>query len=181
MEKERGAKQAGKGLQYYSRMIHRVLGYLTLGMVVVYALSGILLIHRTGDFMKRSVAVEQTLQPGLSADELSAEVKLKRFKVLDETEQTIFFAEGQYDKATGKAAYVKKEVVAPFDKFIALHKLADKQSPAVAAFTTLFGVCLLLLGLTSLFMYKRKAKQFWTNMAYTGAGIALVVLLLLLM
>ncbi|MCF0202439.1 MAG: hypothetical protein HUK08_03650 [Bacteroidaceae bacterium] len=176
---ETTSKPAGRSLQYYSREIHRVLGYLTLGMVIVYALSGILLIHRTGDFMKHTAAVEQTLKPGLDADQLAAAMKMKTLKVQKETDQTIFFADGQYDKTSGKASYLKKEVVAPFDKFITLHKLADKQNHVVAVFTTIFGVSLFLLALTSLFMFKTKARQFKTNMAYTCIGAVLIVLLLM--
>ena len=176
---ETNDKKASKGLQYYSRAIHRVLGFLTLGMVMVYALSGILLIHRGSDFMKRSVAVELILKPGLDAEQLAPALKMKSLKVIDETEQTVFFADGQYDKQTGKASYLKKEVVAPFDKFISLHKLAGKQSPAIGIFTTIFGISLFLLALTSLFMFKTRAKQFKKNMVYMGIGVTVVLLLLL--
>ena len=174
-------KKTSKSLQYYAREIHRVLGYLTLGMTMVYALSGIVLIHRTGDFMKHVVPVEQTLTPNLDADRLASEMKMKSLKVLNETDQTIFFADGQYDKATGKASYLTKEVITTFDKFISLHKLADKQNHKIAICTTVFGISLFLLALTSLFMFKTKAKQFKTNMAYTGIGVAIIVLLLLLL
>lgn len=168
----------GKSLQYYAREIHRILGYLTLGMTIAYALSGIILIHRSGDFMKRTTPVEQTIAPNLDCDQLAAELKMRSLKVLNETDQTIFFADGQYDKATGKASYLKKEVVAPFNRFITLHKLADKQNPAIAYFTTFFGAVLFLLALTSLFMFKPSAHHFRSNMAYTALGIALLILLL---
>ena len=175
---ETKTRKAGKGLQYYAREIHRILGFLTLGLTMAYALSGIILIHRTGDFMKRSVAVEQTVAPNLDGDRLAAELKMRSLKVLEETDQTIFFADGRYDKATGKASYLKKEVMAPFDRFITLHKLADKQNPAVAYVTTFFGAVLFLLALTSLFMFKPSARHFRSNMAYTALGIALLILLL---
>ena len=44
----------GKSLQYYIRVLHRNLGFLALCMTVVYALSGIVLTHRAGNFMKKS-------------------------------------------------------------------------------------------------------------------------------
>ena len=170
-----------KGMVYYSRKIHRILAYLTLGMVIIYALSGIILIHRTGDFMKHAVAVETVVEPNLTGDELAPALKMRFVKVIKETPTTIFFADdGQYDKATGKASYLKKEVVKPFDKFIEIHMLADKQNPGIAWMTTIFGICLFLLALTSLFMYKPSAKQFKANMVYTVIGIVVTVVLVLL-
>lgn len=168
-----------KSLQYYMRAIHRVLGYLAIGMVVVYALSGIVLIHRTGDFMKTSTQVTTTLQPGLDAAQVGAELKIRNFKAIDETADQIVFAGGTYDKTTGQAQYAKKQLVAPLDKFVDLHKLPDAKNPHIALVTTIFGIVLFLLALTSLFMYKPKSKQFIHNMIYTSVGIIITVILVL--
>jgi hypothetical protein len=35
-----------KSFQHYVRSLHRDLGFITIGLVVVYSLSGIILIHR---------------------------------------------------------------------------------------------------------------------------------------
>lgn len=165
-----------KSLQYYMRATHRVIGYLVFGLVVIYALSGITLIHRTGDFMKKSTHTEEALQPGLSPDELGSALKMKYFKATDETQTTIYFTDGQYDKDTGKATYLKKEVVAPLNKFIDLHKLPVAKNHVVTIFTTIFGIALFLLAITALFMFKPAAKQFKANMIYVGAGIIAAVL-----
>lgn len=169
-----------KSVAYYMRAIHRVLGYLAVGLVIVYALSGITLIHRTGDFMKKSIEVEATLEPNMDASQLGAALKMKNFKATDQTDKTIFFNDGQYDIATGQVSYVKKEVVAPLNKCIDLHKLPDAKNPHIALVTTIFGIVLFLLALTSLFMYKTSTKQFKANMIYTSIGIVVAIILVIL-
>lgn len=169
-----------KSLQYYMRAIHRVLGYLAVGMAIIYALSGITLIHRTGDFMKKTVPTELSLSPGLDAQQLGAELKIKNLKVTNETAEEIVWADGKYEKTTGNVTYDKKELIKPLDKFIDLHKLPDAKNPHIAFVTTLFGIVLLLLALTSLFMYKPSAKQFKANMIYIGIGVVITVILIIM-
>lgn len=168
-----------KSLQYYARAIHRVLGFLTLALVMVYALSGITLIHRTGNFMKEAVHVEKSLEPGLDASGVGSALHIRNFRATDETDAEILFDGGRYDKATGQATYVQYRVVQPMRAFIDLHRLPDSKNRHIAAVTTIFGVCLFLLALTSLFMYKSSAKQFKFNMIYTAAGVVVTVILLL--
>ena len=169
-----------KSIQYYSRAIHRILGYLAVGMVFVYALSGITLIHRSGDFMKKDVSVAKVIQPGLDKYELKENVKVKNLKILSESESVITFGQGTYNKATGELSYTTKETIAPMNKLVELHKMPDTANPHIAFFTTAFGIVLFLLALTSLFMYKANTRQFKSNMAFTLAGIALAVILLIL-
>lgn len=166
-------------LQYWMRWVHRMLGYLVLGMTLVFASSGVILVHRTGDFMKRGTRVERTLEPGLDSEALGAALKIKRLKVDEETANAIYFSDGRYDKVTGRADYVQKEVVSPFNTFISLHKMSDGQNRHIAIATTVYGVALLLLALTALFMYKPAAKPFKVNMMLTALGIAGAILLLL--
>jgi hypothetical protein len=70
----------GKSLQYYIRVLHRNLGFLALCMTVVYALSGIVLTHRAGNFMKKSTLVEKTISQGLDQKGLEKELKMRKFK-----------------------------------------------------------------------------------------------------
>lgn len=178
---ERKMNKGKKGTVYYMRAFHRVLGYLCVGLVVVYAISGIVLIHRTGDFMKKSTYTEATIKPNLTSDQLGKEINMWRMKVTEENEDMIVFTDGQYNKKTGEVAYTKKEIVEPFNKFVALHMLSDGQNKHIAWLTTLFGIVLFFLAITSLFMYKPSNKQFARNMIYTGLGIVLTIVLVLLM
>lgn len=49
----------GKSLQHYIRVLHRNLGFLALCMTVVYALSGIVLTHRAGNFHEEKHACRE--------------------------------------------------------------------------------------------------------------------------
>ena len=174
-------EKSSKSLQYYMRVLHRDLGFLALGMVVIYALSGIVLIHRNGNFMKTSTPVEMTVAPNLGEKELGEALKFKKFQVKEEKDGIIYFAEGQYDKKSGKASFVKSELIFPFNKFANLHKVPCAQNPHVGWFTTLFGIVLFFLAISSLFMFKTNAKQFKANMIYTAVGIIISVILIALL
>lgn len=167
-------------LQYKMRQIHRVLGYLMVGILIVYSLSGITLLFRTGDFLKRTDHVELALQPGLDAKALENELKIKNFKVTEETDATIYFDDGQYDKSTGKTSYAKKEVVQPFRNFIGFHKVSQAKNPVLIWFGVAFGTVLFLLPVTALFMYKPSSRPFRANMVYLALGVILALVLVLI-
>lgn len=173
---------ARRSLQYYARTIHRILGFLAFGLAVVYAVSGITLIHRSNNFLKHQEHVVTRIDPGLNPDQLGEALKIKRMKVTDETAETITFdgGEGVYQKASGEVSYTRREVAAPVSKFITLHKMADGQSHAIALFTTIFGAILLLLALTAPFMSKPGTRQFRANMIYLAAGVVAATLLVVL-
>ena len=162
------------------RVLHRNLGFLALGMVIIYSLGGIVLIHRNGDFMKKSTPVEMTIAPNLGEQELGEALKFKKFKVTEEKDGIMYFAEGQYDKQSGKASFVKQELIFPFNKFTALHKLPCAQNPHVGWFTTIFGIILFFLAVSSLFMFKTNSQQFKKNMAYTAIGLVIAFVLMIL-
>lgn len=170
-----------KSIQYYSRALHRVLGYLAVGMVMVYAISGVTLIYRSGDFLKRNVMVEKIVERNLDAMQLGESLKIKNFKVLEENDSSILFEQGRYDKMSGAVAYTVKETVAPIDRFVKLHKLSEAKNHNIAIITTIFGVVLFLLALTSLVMYKPGSKQFKSNMILTVAGVVFAVIIILML
>lgn len=165
-----------KSFQYYVRTLHRDLGFLTVGLIIFYALSGIILIYRDTDFLKHEVAIEKTIAPHLASDELAGALRLRSLKIIEEDSTTITFTQGTYSKTTGAAAYITNEVIFPFNKFIALHKAAS-QSPS-HWFTTLFGVILFLLALSSFWMFKSGTRQFKRGLILSVAGIATAILLL---
>ncbi|MEG1580937.1 MAG: hypothetical protein RR386_06715 [Bacteroidaceae bacterium] len=165
-----------KSLNYYMRVAHRDVGFLTLGLVIIYSLSGVLLIYRRTDVLKTTTMIEKTLKPGLTAEALNEELKLKNFKTTEENENTIFFAEGKYNKETGKAKYETKEYVFPLQKFVALHKTSQKTS--VYLLSTLFGICLFFLAVSSLWMFKPNTKIFKRGIKFILIGIILSTALL---
>ena len=54
-----------KSFNYYMRSLHRDIGFFAFGLVVIYILSGIVLIYRDTDFLKREVTVERQLKPNM--------------------------------------------------------------------------------------------------------------------
>ncbi|MEQ1587790.1 MAG: hypothetical protein ABL895_18030 [Cyclobacteriaceae bacterium] len=53
------------------RVYHRYLGYFLAGIMAVYSISGITMIFRDTDFLKRETQVERTLKPNLKNEELA--------------------------------------------------------------------------------------------------------------
>lgn len=169
-----------KPLAYYMRAIHRYLGFFAVGIMVVYALSGITLLYRTGSFLKTSTPVEAVVDPGLDADGLAAAIKVRSIKPITATDSIITFADGSYDRITGKVSYTRTQIVEPVQSFISFHKVSEAKSPVLAYAATAFGIILILLALTSLFMYRPSAKPFVTNMVLFALGLAAAIALVLL-
>ena len=80
------------------RIIHRYLGFFLIGIMIVYSLSGVVLVFRDTDFLKNETAVEKTLKPNLGEKELGSALKIKRFKVIKEEGDLTLFKDGEYIK-----------------------------------------------------------------------------------
>ena len=75
---------------YYMRVFHRYLGFFLAGIMAVYALSGIVLVFRNTDFLKKEVPIEKTIAANLSGLEAGKKLKIKGFKV-DKKEGTVYY------------------------------------------------------------------------------------------
>ena len=64
---------------YYMRISHRYLGFFLAGIMAVYAVSGIVLVFRNTDFLKKEVQFEKTLATNLSGVEAGKKTKNQRF------------------------------------------------------------------------------------------------------
>ena len=60
------------------RVLHRYLGFFLVGIMAVYAISGIVLIFRDTDFLKKEIAYEKQVKPNATAEELGKLIKIKR-------------------------------------------------------------------------------------------------------
>ena len=160
------------------RVLHRDLGFLILGFVIIYSLSGIILVYRGTDFMKHDVTVERKLDPNLTEQQLGMEIRQRDFKVEKIEGETLYFSNGSYNKTTGIAVFTIKEVRFPFNKFNELHKISSNDGKHWV--TIVFGILLLFMALSSFWMFKINTKAFRRAMIYTAGGILVCVLLLLL-
>jgi len=173
MEKEK------KSFHHTMRVWHRYVGFFMLGFTVIYALSGIALVYRDTDFMKKEKVLTSKLPPGLAVNELGPMLRMREVKVRETKGDVVFFEGGSYNIATGEAEHVVKDLVFPFNKFSRLHKMAS--GDLMHWFTLIFGISMGFLAISSFWMFKAQTKVFRKGMFTALAGIVLAVVLLLLL
>lgn len=158
------------------RVIHRYLGFFLAGIMAVYALSGIVLIFRNTDFLKKVETNTLTIAPNLTENELGKALKMNRFKVDKEENNVLYFRDGNYNSETGEAVITKKELPYVLDKMTHLHKA--KSGDPLYFLNIFFGIALLFFVLSAFWMYLPKTDVFKKGMIYTAAGIVLTLVLL---
>jgi hypothetical protein len=104
------------------RVIHRYLGFFLAGIMAVYALSGIILIFRDTDFLKKEIRETKTIEVNVAANQLREKLRIKSLKVLREEGSTVYFENGSYDQKSGTAEYTSKKLPYLLDKMTHLHK-----------------------------------------------------------
>lgn len=158
------------------RSLHRDVGFFVAGLMVVYALSGILLIYRNTDFLNIEKQTEVQLTPGLTTSTLPESLKLRNINPMRTEGIIIFFQNGTYNTQSGIATYTVKEKPFPINKFIELHKTTGQQ-PA-HWFTTLFGILVLFLVISSFWMFPRHSSLFRRGVFLSAGGIIFTIILL---
>jgi hypothetical protein len=159
------------------RTLHRDIGFFAFGLVVIYILSGIVLIYRDTDFLKREVTVERQLKPNMEIGDVGKELRMREVKVTKTEGDVITFQNGTYNKTSGAAVFTSKEVMFPLNKFINFHKAISGK--ATHWFNLVFGFVFLFLAVSSLWMFKANTKTFRRGMILVGVGIVFTIVLLL--
>lgn len=167
-----------KSFSQYMRSLHRDIGFLVMGLTIIYCVSGIMLIYRHTGLLKHETLIEKQISPDLEATELCGVLRLRNFKVLGEEDNVIYFNAGTYNKTTGLAVYSVKKLPPLLNKFTRLHKSSNKNS--IHWFTTVFGILLLFMAISSLWMLKFKEKLYHKGIYIMGIGILAAIILLLL-
>lgn len=157
------------------RVIHRYLGFFLSGIMVVYALSGILMIFRETNFLKTEVVIEQQLEPNLTEGELSPKLRTG-VKVEKKEGDVIYFKDGTYNQTTGLAVIKKKQLPFVLEKMERLHK-ATTESP-VFFLNIFFGISLLFFVFSAFWMYTPSMPIFKKGMYFAIGGIILTLALL---
>ena len=158
------------------RLTHRYLGFFLAGVMAVYAISGMVLIFRDTDFLKRETAYAKTIATGLDAEPLGKEIGVRNLKVDREEAGVLYFKEGRYDSATGEAAWTKKELPFVLNQMTHLHKA--KSADPLYYFNIVFGASLLFFVLSSFWMFMPGSDVFRKGLWYTLGGMVLVLVLL---
>ena len=171
-------EKKAQSIHDFMRKWHGNIGYFIVGLVIIYSLSGIVLIYRDTSFLKQSILTEVTVQPGLGEAELGSALRIRNLKI-DKVEGDIaYFKNGSYNTVTGDASYTKEELPGWINKVTGLHKTPSER-PA-HYFTNIFGVLLFFMAVSSFWMYKTRTKLFRRGIYIAGAGIVAAILLLML-
>lgn len=167
-----------KDTRSFMRITHRYLGYFLAGIMAVYAVSGVLLVYRDTDFLKKGKKYDKVIEKNLDEKALGKELRIKNFEI-EKREGTILkFKQGTYDTSTGQAKYTKKELPFVLDKMTKLHKAQSKDT--LSPLNTFFGISLFFFVISSFWMFNPKTKAFKRGMIFTIAGLVVSILLLLL-
>ncbi|WP_417431199.1 hypothetical protein [Halpernia sp.] len=167
-----------KDTKSFMRITHRYLGFFMAGIMAMYAVSGILLIYRDTDFLKKEKNIEQNIAQNLSEKNLGKELKIKNFEILKINGNVVLFKNGSYNSNTGEVKYTKKELPFILKKMTGLHKAQSKNKLSV--FNIFFGVSLFFFVVSSFWMFNVKSKAFKRGLIYTLGGFILGILLLYL-
>jgi hypothetical protein len=165
-------------LQHKMRVYHRYLGYFLAGIMAVYSISGIVLIFRETDFLKKEKQITRQIKPDLKNEEIGKELRIKDLKIDAENGSIVTFKQGTYNRSTGEASYTAKELPFLMDKLTKLHKANTKQP--LFFLNIFFGVSLLFFVVSSFWMYLPKTVIFKKGMYFAIGGVILTLVLIYL-
>ncbi len=166
-----------KSFNYYMRTLHRDIGFFLIGLTVIYSLSGIVLIFRDTDLLRHDVTIEKKLSPNIEEAELGKSLHKRDFEVLKTEGGIVYFHDGTYNQLTGVVKYTEKELPLFLKKFNDLHRANSRN--VVHWFTTIYGILLFFLAISSFWMFKPKTKAFRRGIYISGIGIVATIILLL--
>ena len=158
------------------RIIHRYLGFFLAGIMAVYALSGIVLIFRDGNVMKREVTYSKVIDTQLNEKALGQAIGNKKLKVENVTGDLVSFKGGTYNKSTGAVDYKKMELPYILDRMTHLHKA--KSSQPLFFLNITFGLGLLFFVVSSFWMFMPGSTVFKKGMWFVAGGVVLTLILM---
>lgn len=169
-------RSKGRSLAYYVRILHRDIGFLLVGLTLVFSLSGILLLYRQTDLLKSDTTVTRTLSAGLSAEEMGKALHLRKIKVGGDDGRYVLFSsdssvrDGKYDRTRGAVTYTEKQLPLLLERLNQLHKTSSSDS--IHWVIALYGVLLTFLAVSSFWMFKPSTRQFRRGLTFAVGGIA---------
>ena len=164
--------EASKNMRVY----HRYLGFFLAGIMAIYSISGIIMIFRDTDFLKKENRKVLTVAPNLKSDEIGPAIKLKNLKIKSDTLDVVTFEQGTYNKATGVAEYTVKELPYIVNKITKMHKATNKDP--LYYLNIFFGLSLFFFVISSFYMFMPGTTIFKKGMYFTLAGIVLTLVML---
>ncbi len=161
------------------RALHRDVGFLMVGLMIIYSLSGTLLIHRGTNILKHEVTTERMMEPNLSIGQLGQQLRMFSTEGATTEGDVVTFPNGTtYNSSTGEAVTVGMDYIYPFGKLIMLHKTGGSSVGKI--FTTTAGLMLFFLAVSSFWMYKPGNKNFKRGITLALGGVVIAFLVLLI-
>jgi len=158
------------------RIYHRYLGFFLAGIMAIYSVSGIVMIFRDTDFLKKENHKVLNVATGLKSEEVGPAIKLKNLKIKSDTLDVVTFEQGTYNRTTGVAEFTVKEMPYLINKMTKMHKATNKDP--LYYLNIFFGVSLLFFVISSFYMFMPGTSIFKKGMYFTLAGIVLVLVML---
>lgn len=155
------------------RNLHRDIGFLVIGMTVLFCVSGVVLIYRDTDVFLIDKIVEEKIRPQLSENQLYKELPFRRFNVEKVEGDIVYFGQGWYNYKTGDVYYTITTYPWLIKKFNYFHRSISKEATHWIA--ALYGILLLFLSLSSFWMYKPSSNNFRRGIILTGIGVVIVI------
>ncbi len=166
----------GRKTEQTFRVIHRYLGFFLAGIMIVYAISGIVLTFRNTDYLKKEIHHEKVLESNIAAEDLGKALGMGRFRVDKEEGDLLYFQGGTYNKRTGVAEYTEKKLPLLLENMNKIHKMHSGHP--LFWLGIFFGISLLFFAVSAFWMFKPTTSVFKKGMYFTIGGIILTILLL---
>jgi len=158
------------------RIYHRYLGFFLAGIMAIYSISGVIMIFRDTDFLKKENHKVLTVATNLKNEEIGPAIKIKNLKVKSDTLDVVTFEQGTYNRTTGVADFKVKELPIVINKLTKLHKATHKDP--LYYLNIFFGVSLLFFVISSFYMFMPGTTIFKKGMYFTLAGFVLALVML---
>ena len=158
------------------RSLHRDIGFLVIGLTIIYCISGVFLTYRDTGFLKSEILIEKTIAKGLKGDDLGHFLH-RKVEVSEENDIKVIFENGIYNKETGAISFTSNELPLLLRKFTQLH--SNSSHDPRHWFTITFGVLLFFLAISSFWMYKPGTRLFKRGILTASGGSVIAFLLIL--
>lgn len=160
------------------RTWHHYLGFFLAGIMAMYAISGIVLIFRTTDFLKQEKVIEKVLPSDTKPKDLGKQLRIRDFKVGKIEDGKVYFKQGVFDTNSCSVRYTEKRLPFVMEKLTHLHK-ATTRSP-LFFLNVAFGLALFFFVVSAFWMYIPAKKILRKGIYFSLGGLVLMIIMLFL-
>jgi hypothetical protein len=168
----------GRKTEQAFRVVHRYLGFFLAGIMIVYAISGIVLTFRNTDYLKNEIQVKKIIDANVDPAELGNALDLGRSYSFDrqDGDMLYFNTGGVYNAKTGVATYTIKKLPVLLENMNKIHKMHSGHP--LFWLGIFFGVSLLFFAVSAFWMFRPTTSVFKKGLYFTAGGIILTLVLL---